>query len=353
LDIEPTGTFFVDLSGLEVDSVDALMQFPISRLYLNRCRLTRLPDLSKLPLLNLSLVQVRLENIEPLRGIKLRELNLYATHISDLSPLSEAPLEQLNLLETDVVDLSPLRGAPLERIDLPRTVSDIGPLRGAPLKYVRMSSSECVDLSPLSDSPLEFLSTGPNITDLEPLRRLPVRILDLSPSKRIRDYTPLLDCKNLQKITFPEGAEISVLREHPGLISISISNYDGRPEGPLAAKEFWERYDARMQSEEERLRASLAGLRQKNTSPGQEDLEKEGLLLHHLADLLRQQTKLDEARKLADEAINFYRLNSGLPAHEIRHAWQVLAAVQEAQGDPDGAKNSRREALRLQKPPAK
>jgi hypothetical protein len=31
----------------------------------------------------------------------------------------------------------------------------------------------------------------------------------------------------------------------------------------------------------------------------------------------------------------------------------VLAAVQEAQGDPDGAKNSRREALRLQKPPAK
>jgi len=106
----------------------------------------------------------------------------------------------------------------------------------------------------------------------------------------------------------------------------------------------------RLDEAETLFREGLEQSRQKNATRPGSDPGSEGMFLHHLADLLRQKNELVEARQLAEEAVRLYQLHPGLPVNEIRHAWNVLASLQEAQGDPDGAKNSRREALRVQKP---
>jgi tetratricopeptide (TPR) repeat protein len=100
------------------------------------------------------------------------------------------------------------------------------------------------------------------------------------------------------------------------------------------------------------FREGLELCRQKNATRPGSDPGSEGVFLHHLADLLRQKNELAEARQLAEEAVTLYQLHPGLSVDESRHAWNVLASLQEAQGDPEGAKNSRREALRIQKPVA-
>ena len=109
----------------------------------------------------------------------------------------------------------------------------------------------------------------------------------------------------------------------------------------------------RLDEAEVLFREGLERSRQKNAARPDSDPGSEGMFLHHLADLLRQKNELEEARQLGEEAVTLYKLHPNLSVNEIRHAWNVLASLQEAQGDPDGAKNSRREALRLQKPPAK
>jgi tetratricopeptide (TPR) repeat protein len=127
------------------------------------------------------------------------------------------------------------------------------------------------------------------------------------------------------------------------------------PEHPntlLSMNNFAKAYQSvgRLDEAETLFREGLEQSRQKNATRPGSDPGSEGMFLHHLADLLRQKNELVEARQLAEEAVTLYQLHPGLPVNEIRHAWNVLASLQEAQGDPDGAKNSRREALRVQKP---
>jgi len=127
------------------------------------------------------------------------------------------------------------------------------------------------------------------------------------------------------------------------------------PEHPntlLSMNNFAKAYQSvgRLDEAETLFREGLEQSRQKNATRPGSDPGSEGMFLHHLADLLRQKNELVEARQLAEEAVTLYQRHPGLPVNEIRHAWNVLASLQEAQGDPDGAKNSRREALRVQKP---
>jgi tetratricopeptide (TPR) repeat protein len=129
--------------------------------------------------------------------------------------------------------------------------------------------------------------------------------------------------------------------EHPETLR-SMNNFAGAFESA-----------GRLDEAEALFREGLERSRQKNAIRPGSYPGSEGMFLNHLADLLRQKNELEEARQLAEEAVTFYQLHPGLPVNEIRHAWNVLALLQEAQGDLDGAKNSRREALRVQKPPAK
>jgi serine/threonine protein kinase/lipopolysaccharide biosynthesis regulator YciM len=52
-----------------------------------------------------------------------------------------------------------------------------------------------------------------------------------------------------------------------------------------------------------------------------------GIILHHLADVLREQKKLTAARPFAEEAMILYRRHADWPAGERRHALDVLQAV--------------------------
>lgn len=108
--------------------------------------------------------------------------------------------------------------------------------------------------------------------------------------------------------------------------------------------------DHKTEEAEKLLREGLKFAQQKNSARPGCDLMSEGLFLHHLADILRQQNQLTEARTLAERGVRLYEQNPGLPLNEIHHSWQVLAAVQEAQGDAEAATESRRRATLLARP---
>jgi tetratricopeptide (TPR) repeat protein len=106
----------------------------------------------------------------------------------------------------------------------------------------------------------------------------------------------------------------------------------------------------RLDEAEALFREGLEQSRQKNATRPGSDPGSEGVFLHHLADLLRQKNELVEARQLAEEAVRLYQLHPGLPVNEIRHAWNVIASLQEAQGEVEAAKESRRMASLPAKP---
>jgi eukaryotic-like serine/threonine-protein kinase len=79
---------------------------------------------------------------------------------------------------------------------------------------------------------------------------------------------------------------------------------------------------------EELLREALSKLRNQNSNePSEETSRNLGLILHHLADVLRVEKELDKARPLAEEARALYRRQLDAPAQEQKHALKVLEAI--------------------------
>lgn len=66
-----------------------------------------------------------------------------------------------------------------------------------------------------------------------------------------------------------------------------------------------------------------------------------GLILHHLADVLREPSMLDEARSFAEEAVAAYERHLDWPGNERDHAYVVLQAVLEDLGDTSGLEAAR------------
>jgi serine/threonine protein kinase len=92
------------------------------------------------------------------------------------------------------------------------------------------------------------------------------------------------------------------------------------------------------------LREALGIVRPPNAEPSRET-EPFGLISHHLAEVLLLEKAFPEARSLAQESVEAYRHHPEWPAHERRHALQVLVSVLRAVGDSSGL-----EALHDQQP---
>ena len=182
------GTLRVNLSSLQIADLSALRALPVTELDLSNCLLRKIPDISSLT---------------------LRKLSLRDTTITDLSPLASQPLKELHL-------------------------------EGTPAS----------DLTPLSALPLESLTLDDRLADLTALRGLPLRELDLRNHTRIRDFSPLLECRRLDILYVPENAEIECLRAHPSLKFIAIrdpqSPKPNAVDGPTPVFYFWKKYGALM-----------------------------------------------------------------------------------------------------------
>jgi len=92
---------------------------------------------------------------------------------------------------------------------------------------------------------------------------------------------------------------------------------------------------------------SLTMLR--NISAKDREIPTLGMVLHHLADVLRQQKKLTEARRFATEAAGLYQRHPEWASHEQRHAMEVLTAVFTELGDLAGLEAFHRDALETQR----
>lgn len=131
--------------------------------------------------------QLTLADFSVLKGLPVTAMAFRSSPITDLSTLAGLQLRQLSFIHTKVSDLSPLRGMPLERLTVtvpdrePKSpLADLTPLRGMKLKALMLANTEVSDLRPLAGMPLEEL--------------------DLWGATRVRDLTPLAQCKHLGKL---------------------------------------------------------------------------------------------------------------------------------------------------------
>jgi tetratricopeptide (TPR) repeat protein len=83
------------------------------------------------------------------------------------------------------------------------------------------------------------------------------------------------------------------------------------------------------------FREGLQALREHSEGAAQGELA--AMLLHHLADVLRERKALPEARLLAEEGYALFRRNPGWPRAERQHAGFVLKEILVAQGDLEAA----------------
>ena len=133
--------------------------------------------------LDLSGLEVR--SLEKLRLLNLRSLDLRGTQAADLSPLRDMPLEEL-AVAPDTSDLSPLPADRLRSLDLSGSaVSDLGPLAGARLEKLW-----------LDNTPVE---------SLEPLRGMPLRVLTAN-APRVTGFSAVGSLADLQELSLPAHA---------------------------------------------------------------------------------------------------------------------------------------------------
>lgn len=201
------GTYSLDLSDFPILNIAFLQGLPISRLWLDRSRVTDISPLSDMPLVELHCRELAVKNWSPLRGLKktLKHLDLERSSIKSIDVLENMELEHLNLCDTEVEDISSLRGMPLKELNLYGTkdVSDITPL-------YKMRSLEVLSLASTKVSDLDAIRTLPNL-----------RHLDLRDCKNIRNFLPIAKCSKLRflnmdrcdvsDLKFLKGASISTL----------------------------------------------------------------------------------------------------------------------------------------------
>jgi serine/threonine protein kinase/tetratricopeptide (TPR) repeat protein len=101
-------------------------------------------------------------------------------------------------------------------------------------------------------------------------------------------------------------------------------------------------------AEAERLyRNALREIRPASTNEAPREVPLLGNLLHHLANNLRLQHKLSEARLLAEEALTLYERHSDWAGHELQHASEILEDILKEQGDSRGLEEAHRRYLKV------
>jgi len=251
-----------------VNDLKPLEGMPIENLdIVNGHEIVDLSPLRGMPLSYLRLSQAfKLRDLSPLAGMRLKTLWLDAP-VTNVSVLRDMPLEQLSLTSAQARDFSPIRGLPLRdflagstpfndvtvlegmaitNLDLSHTpVSELGALRGMLLNALGMTGTKVRDLGPLQGAPLTMLTLHSTlVADLTSLRGMPLRELRLDGCKRLKDLTPLADCRELENLTIPVLYDnLECLRQLPKLKFLAYSLENGN--WTVAAADFWTAYDAR------------------------------------------------------------------------------------------------------------
>lgn len=223
---EQDGTLFINFRGTQIDDLATLHGLPISRLWLNETLVSNLLPLLGMRLTEISLRGVKnLRDLSPLKGMPLERFHAeYLPEPTDLTPLSGMKLKEFLISQGHFTNLSVIRGMPLSHVEIADTITSLDDLADAPI--TELSRIGCHELR-----------------DISAVRKMPLKLVNLNDATKLRDFTPLLDCQNLENITVPDGRkEIEVLRQHPSLKIIKDSQRSNEP--VILATDFWADYDA-------------------------------------------------------------------------------------------------------------
>ena len=232
--------------GAAIADLSPLAGMPLQTLLLRATKVTDLGPLRGMKLNVLALDSAPVADLAPLHGLPLTDLRLSATAVKDLTPLAGLPLTHLNLSKVKTRDLSALHGMKLEQLDLTETTaSDLSPLRGLPLKRLWLSNAKLDDLTFTKGMPLEELILDhSSVSDISTLRdHATLRILALN-GTRVRDLTPLANCRALEALAIPVGCkDIEFLRQLPALQRLGTTWVSGAGVSKRAM-DFWKEHDA-------------------------------------------------------------------------------------------------------------
>lgn len=180
----------------------------------------KLPNLKGMPLVDLNLSGTKISNLGALKGLPLQKLNLSNTLVAEISVLRGMALTTLALEGTKVRDLAPLQGMPLARLTLDRlTVSDVRFVKDMPLTNLSLGNLPLKDISFLKGMQLTTLNlSGTKIRDIGPLKGMPLKMLRLDKCTAVKDLSPLMECRELERLVLPVGTgKGEILKKIPSL----------------------------------------------------------------------------------------------------------------------------------------
>ena len=132
--------------------------------------------LSAKSLRTIDLLKCPINSIFPLRTLNIEELNISGTEVDDLNALKESPLKSLDIRVTNISDLSPISSCPIENLYLPGSkVESLSAIVNCPIKELNIVGLSIDDLTPLLNLPLLKLSISRDLlkgNDLDIIRQL-------------------------------------------------------------------------------------------------------------------------------------------------------------------------------------
>lgn len=297
---QPDGTFSVNLNDLQVETVRALADQPVSALSLARCPLSVTFDLDhltglkrlvldhvgfskigfgSLALADLTVVRgkapgpAQIANLRSLEKLPLQRFALIDVQISDLGtptsttvrtrervwePLAAAPLTHLTLQGlTGMIELPSILKEPLEYLDISGAkITNLAQLRNChTLRTLIISKSRVTSISALSNLRLNtFEASGSPINNLTGLERHPLKRLFIDGTFIFENLGSVGQFTELEELTLPSQAarpsyyplhadKMAAIRRLPHLRLISSGERDafGRP--GKTAQQYWAAYD--------------------------------------------------------------------------------------------------------------
>jgi tetratricopeptide (TPR) repeat protein len=99
-------------------------------------------------------------------------------------------------------------------------------------------------------------------------------------------------------------------------------------------------------------REALSQLRLPSSNAAPREIPLLGIILHHLADVLRERQTLIEARSFAEQAMAVYERHGNWPPNERAHAFSVLEAILKKLGDSRALRSVRLKHVEALRPAA-
>lgn len=164
----------IDLRGTPVEDLSPISNHPIEEFYAEQSKVTDIGPLADMPLDKLYLSGTEVSDLTPLAGKSFSELNLVDSEVYDLTPLSDCSLGTLWVRRCPLKSVAELSNTGLVSLDVGETdVSDLSPLASiTSLRRLHIAETPVTDLTPIAKLPLERLIFSPwNIeTGLDEIR---------------------------------------------------------------------------------------------------------------------------------------------------------------------------------------